>query len=143
MVSAEREVGMSRTAKLALLLLLVLLLGTGIALSQVANSPTFSAKDRELIEAYYNHVIGTLAPGSLDRSEFPLAVEKALMAGSHVPMQLEKDLEPLPAKLESQLTQITGDYGRYTLGRHNVLIKKGDLTIADILKNVAVKERAH
>lgn len=143
MVSAEREVGMSRTAKLALLLLLVLLLGTGIALSQVANSPTFSAKDRELIEAYYNHVIGTLAPGSLDRSEFPLAVEKALMAGSHVPMQLEKDLEPLPAKLESQLTQITGDYGRYTLGRHIVLIKKGDLTIADILKNVAVKERAH
>jgi len=143
MVSAEREVGMSRTAKLALLLLLVLLLGTGIALSQVANSRTFSAKDRELIEAYYNHVIGTLAPGSLDRSEFPLAVEKALMAGSHVPMQLEKDLEPLPAKLESQLTQITGDYGRYTLGRHIVLIKKGDLTIADILKNVAVKERAH
>jgi len=143
MVSAEREVGMSRTAKLALLLLLVLLLGTVIALSQVANSPTFSAKDRELIEAYYNHVIGTLAPGSLDRSEFPLAVEKALMAGSHVPMQLEKDLEPLPAKLESQLTQITGDYGRYTLGRHIVLIKKGDLTIADILKNVAVKERAH
>jgi hypothetical protein len=141
MLPVEREVGMPRTAKLALLLLLVLLLGTGIALSQAANSPTFSAKDRELIEAYYNHVSGTLAPGSLDRSEFPLAVEKALMAGSHVPMQLEKDLEPLPAKLESQLTQITGDYGRYTLGRHIVLIKKGDLTIADILKNVAVKER--
>jgi hypothetical protein len=141
MMPVEREVGMSRTAKLALLLLLVLLLGTGIALSQAANGPTFSAKDRELIEAYYNHVIGTLAPGSLDRSEFPLAVEKALKAGSHVPMQLEKDLEPLPAKLESQLTQITGDYGRYTLGRHIVLIKKGDLTIADILKNVAVKER--
>jgi len=141
MLPVEREVGMSRTAKLALLLLLVLLLGTGIALSQAANSPTFSAKDRELIEAYYNHVSGTLAPGSLDRSEFPLAVEKALMAGSHVPMQLEKDLEPLPVKLESQLTQITGDYGRYTLGRHIVLIKKGDLTIADILKNVAVKER--
>jgi len=46
----------------------------------------------------------------------------------------------LPAKLESQLTPITGDYGRYTLGRHVVLIKKADLAIADILKNVAVKQ---
>ena len=71
-----------------------------------------------------------------------VGVEKALVVGSHVPMQLEKDLEPLPAKLESQLTQITGDYGRYTLGQHVVLIKKTDLAIADILKNVAVKEKA-
>jgi len=38
------------------------------------------------------------------------------------------------------LTPITGDYGRYTLGRHVVLIRKADLAIADILKNVGVKE---
>jgi len=45
----------------------------------------------------------------------------------------------LPAKLESQLTPVTGDYGRYTLGRHVVLVRKSDLAIADIIKNVAVK----
>ena len=78
----------------------------------------------------------------MDRSPFPLGVEKVLVTGSHVPMQLEKTLEPLPAKLESQLTPITGDYARYTLGRHVVLIKKADLAIADILKNVAVKQTA-
>jgi len=54
-------------------------------------------------------------------------------------MQLEKDLKPLPAKLESQLTANTGDYARYTLGRHVVLVHKTDLAITDIIKNVAVK----
>jgi hypothetical protein len=131
---------MSRAWKLGLLLALSLILGQTLVWSQEPNVPTFSAKDRELIETYYKHLIGTLAPGSLDRSPFPLGVEKALVAGSHVPMQLEKDLHLLPAKLESQLTPLTGDYGRYTLGRHVILMKKADLTITDILKNVAVKE---
>jgi hypothetical protein len=53
-------------------------------------------------------------------------------------MQLEKDLQPLPSKLDLQLSQITGDYARYTLGRHVVLVRKGDLAIADIIKNIAV-----
>ena len=83
-----------------------------------------------------------LAPGSLDRSSFSVGVEKALVPGSHVPMQLQKDLEPLPAKLESELSQITGGYARYKLGLHVVLVKKADLEIKDILKNVAVKETA-
>jgi hypothetical protein len=130
---------MRRTWKLALLLAMALLLLASIASAQT-EKPVFSARDRELIETYYNHLIGTLAPGSVDRSPFPLGVEKALIKGSHVPMQLEKDMERLPAKLESQLTPITGDYGRYTLGRHVVLVKKADLEIADILKNVAVKD---
>jgi hypothetical protein len=104
------------------------------------SKPVFTANDRQLIEAYYKHLVGTLAPGSLDRSPFPIGVEKALVAGSHVPMQLEKDLQLLPANLESQLSVITGDYGRYKLGRHVVLMRKADLAIADILKNVAVKE---
>jgi hypothetical protein len=129
---------MSRTRKLALLITAALLLIASISLGQETKA-SFSAKDRELITAYYSQLIGTLAPGSLDRSPFPLAIEKALAAGSRVPMQLEKDLQPLPAKLESQLSQVTGDYGRYTLGRHVVLVKKADLAIADILKNVAVK----
>jgi hypothetical protein len=139
---------MSRALKVPLLLAaaLVLLSSTAalVLLSSIAlaqeSKPVFTAKDRELIEGYYNHLIGTLAPGSLDRSPFPLGIEKILIAGSHVPMQLEKDLQPLPAKLESQLSPITGDYGRYKLGRHVVIVKKADLAITDILKNVAVKE---
>jgi hypothetical protein len=55
-------------------------------------------------------------------------------------MQFEKDLKPLPQKLESQLTQsLAGDYSRYTIGRHVVLVRKADLAIGDIIKNVAVK----
>jgi len=131
---------MTRAWKVALLLTVVLMLVTSIALAQEPKGPTFSTKDRQLIDAYYSHLIGNLAPGSLDRSSFSLEIEKALVAGSHVPLQLEKDLMPLPAKLESQLSQTTGGYGRYTLGRHVVLIKKVDLRIADVLKNVAAKE---
>jgi hypothetical protein len=101
--------------------------------------PVFTDKDHKLIDEYYLHLVGALAPGSLDRYEFPLGIEQSLAVGSRVPMQLEKDLKPLPAKLESQLSQLTGEYGRYTLGRHIVLVRKGDLTIADIIKNVAVK----
>jgi len=130
---------MSRIWKVGLLLTAVLLLIVRITAAQ-ETKPSFSLKDRELIEAYYNHLLGTLAPGSVDRSPFPMGVEKALVAGSHVPMQLEKMLQPLPSKLESQLTPVTGDYGRYTLGRHVVLIRKADLAIADILKNIAVKD---
>src|SRR5437867_353299 len=88
---------------------------------------------------HLDYLVRALAPGSLDRSAFPLGVEQSLVAGSHEPMQLEKDLKPLPAKLESQLTAITGDYARYTLGRHVVLVHKTDLAITDIIKNVAVK----
>jgi len=137
---------MSRAWKIALLLAVILLLGMTISLAWSApqksddpNMPVFSAKDRALIESYYDHLLGTLAPGSVDRLPFPLGIEETLVAGSHVPMQIEKDLQPLPRKLDLQLTQLTGEYRRYTLGRHVVLVRKGDLKIADILKNVAVK----
>jgi hypothetical protein len=136
---------MSRPWKIALILAVILLFVFSISLAwsapqkpDNANFPTFSAKDRQLIETYYSHIIGTLAPGSLDRSSFGPGIEAVLAPGSHVPMQFEKDLQPLPPKLDLQLSQITGDYARYTLGRHVVLVRKADLTIADILKNVAV-----
>jgi hypothetical protein len=132
---------MSRAWKLALLLTAMLLLMAMSSLGQDAK-PVFTANDRMFIESYYAHVIGTLAPGSLDRSPFPLGIEKALAAGSRVPVQLQKELEPLPVKLESQLSPISGDYRRYKLGRHVVLVKKADFTIADIIKNVAIKEPA-
>ena len=137
---------MSRAWKIALLVAVILLFAMTISLawsapqkSDESKMPAFSPKDHQLIEAYYNALLAELAPGSIDRSEFALGVEKALAVGSHVPMQFEKDLKPLPGKLESRLTQITGDYGRYTLGRHVVLVRKGDLAIGDIIKNVAVK----
>ncbi len=137
---------MSRAWKVALLLALILLFGMVVSLAWGApqkadesKMPVFSVKDHRLIEDYYNHLVGTLAPGSLDRSGFPLGIEESLVTGSHVPMQLEKDLKPLPAKLESQLSLITGDYARYTLGQHVVLVRKNDLKIADIIKKVAVK----
>jgi hypothetical protein len=130
---------MFRKWKLGMLATLTLtLLGTSSFAQET--KPSFSAKDRELIEAYYNHLTGTLAPGSVDRVPFSPEIEKVLVVGSHVPMQLEKNLQPLPARLESQLTLLTGDYGRYTLGRHVVLVHKPDLAIADIIKNIAVKE---
>jgi hypothetical protein len=131
---------MSRIVKLALLPTMVLLLMATISLSQGAKGPSFTAQDRELIEAYYKHLIGSLAPGSLDRSSYPPEVERTLVVGGHVPMNLEKELERLPQQLESQLSQITSSYGRYKLGRHIILMNKEGRAIADILKNVALKE---
>jgi hypothetical protein len=131
---------MSRHWKPTILLTVALMLIAAISLSQDPNGPKFTAKDRELIEAYYEHLIGALAPGSLDRSSFPPEVEISLVVGGRVPMSREKQMERLPEKLESQLSQIVSSYGRYRLGRHVVLMKKDDRTIADILKNVALKE---
>jgi hypothetical protein len=71
---------MSRAWKVALLLAAVLLLLASVSLAQ-ESKPVFTSKDRELIEAYYNHLIGMLAPGSLDRTPFPLCVEKTLAVG--------------------------------------------------------------
>jgi len=137
---------MSRAWKVALLIAVILLFAITVELAwsseqqtNATNMPVFSPKDRQIIRSYYDQLLGTLAPGSLDRSPFPLAVEEALVPGSKVPMQYEKDLQPLPRKIELQLSQITGDYKRFTLGRHVVLIRKSDLAIADIIKNVGVK----
>ena len=137
---------MKRKWKVALLLAVILMLAMSISLAwsapqktEASKMPAFSAKDRELIDAYYTRLGGTLAPGSIDRSTFSLGVERALVPGSRVPMQLQKDLMPLPGKLESQLSMTNGEYLRYQLGHHVVLVKKGDMTIADILKNIAPK----
>ena len=136
---------MSRAWKIAILLAVILLMAFAVSLAwsapQAADGPkllTFSAKDHQLIEAYYNHLIGNLAPGSLDRSPFSPEIEAALAPGSHLPMQLDKQLQLLPPKLDEQLSLITGDYGRYTLGRHVILLRKSDYRIGDIIKNIAV-----
>ncbi len=134
---------MTRAWKIAVLLAVILLLGLSISLGWSAPQtgekyPAFTAKDRELIEGYYTALSGKLAPGSIDRSTFSLGIEKSLVPGSRVPPQLEKNLEPLPAKLETQMSQAPGGYLRYRLGHHILLVRKSDMTLVDIVKNVAV-----
>jgi hypothetical protein len=103
--------------------------------------PVFTAKDRTIIENYYKRIIGALAPGSIDRSGFSLAVEKSIAAGSHLPRSVEKELERLPQDLETQLSSVTGGYERFKIGRHVILLKRSDLAISDVLKNIALKNR--
>jgi hypothetical protein len=133
---------MFRARQSAFLLATASMLVAGTFVAQ-ATQPVFTANDRAAIENYYNHIIGALAPGSIDRTSFPPDIEKALAPGSKIPAQVEKQLQLLPAKLQSQLSQISGDYDRFKLGRHVVLIRRSDLTIADILKNVALKDKTN
>jgi hypothetical protein len=137
---------MSYAWKIALLLAVILLFAMTVSLSWSAplkadNSkmPVFTPKDHEVIAAYYRDVLGELAPGTIDRSSFPLGIEEALVTGSHVPIQLVKELKPLPEKVESKLTTSGGEFKAYTLGRHVLLVRKLDFAIADIIRNVAVK----
>ncbi len=99
--------------------------------------PYSAPRTGQIIESYYNLLLGTLAPGSVNRSAFPWCRERV---GSELSRAdaVEKDLQPLPRSIELQLSQITGDYARYTLGRHVLLVRKSDLAIGDIIKNVAV-----
>lgn len=130
---------MKRKWKMILILTAILLLAFSVSLAWSApEKVAFTAKDHELITAFYLHLMGTLAPGSINRYPFSPAIEKALAAGSHVPMQLEKDLMPLPKELESQLTLLTGEYRRFKLGRHVLLVKTADLSIIDIIKNAGM-----
>jgi hypothetical protein len=137
---------MTRAWRVAFLVIVVLLAGMTISSGwsapqkkEASNLPAFTAKDRELIEAYYKQLSGKYAPGSLDRTPFPLAIEKELVRGSHVPVQLKKQLERLPQELESRLSTTTADYARYRLGHHVVLANRGDMTIGDIVKNIVPK----
>jgi hypothetical protein len=137
---------MTRAWKVALLLMVILLLGLTISLGWGApqktassNLPVFTTEDRALIEEYYKELRGKYAPGSLDRTPFPLGIETALVRGSHVPVHLKKQLERLPQELESRLSTTKADFGRYRLGHHVVLASKADMTIGDILKNVVPK----
>jgi hypothetical protein len=129
--------------KIVLILTAILIFAFSISLAWSApqNSPTrvFTHAERDAIQAYYLHLMGTLAPGSINRTPFSPDVEKALTVGSHVPMQLEKSLMPLPSDLEAKLVPLTGEYGRYRLGNHVVLVRMADLTIVDIIKNAGLK----
>jgi hypothetical protein len=129
--------------KIVLILTGILMFAFSVALalsgSQKAATRMFTPAERDGIQAYYVHSMGTLAPGSINRTPFSPSIEKALTTGSHVPMQMEKDLMPLPSELESKLVPLTGDYGRYKLGNHVLVVRLADLTIVDIIKNVGLK----
>jgi hypothetical protein len=129
--------------KIILVLAAMLIFAFSVALAwsapQKAPARVFTPAERDAIQAYYLHLMGTLAPGSINRTPFSPDIEKALVAGSHVPMQLEKDLMPLPGELDSKLIPLTGDYGRYRLGNHVLLVRMADLTIADIIRNAGLK----
>jgi hypothetical protein len=129
--------------RMILILTAILLLAFSVTLAwsepQKAATPKFTPKEREAIQAFYLHMIGTIAPGSINRTPFSPSIEKALTVGSHVPMQLEKDLMPLPRELDSTLTPLPGDYGRFKLGNHVLLVKMADLTIVDIIRNAGLK----
>jgi hypothetical protein len=131
-----------KRAVLIVVALLTLLLAGGLILGQSTaqnTKVTFSAADRKTIDSYYTHLYGTLAPGSLDRKDFPEEIEKALKPGGKVPIQLEKDLAWLPEDLESKLSQPPGGYVHYKLGHHILIVRRSDLTIADIIKDAGLK----
>ena len=132
---------MEKTLKSLLLLLFAAMLLANVAVAQ-ENKPAFTADDRKLIESHYNRLIGALAPGTINRTPLPFGVENALVVGSRIPMQVERDLTPLPLKLEMELSRLGNDFSRYRLGRHVVLVRKADYTLVDILRNVALNERA-
>lgn len=119
----------------------VLLLGTLILLGQTPEKKKleFGAVEREAINTYYKHLLGTLAPASIDRKGFPPEIEKALSPGNKVPGQYEKQLELLPKELESKLPTPPAGYLRYKLGRHVLLVQRSDLAIADIVRDAGWK----
>ena len=129
--------------KTILILTAILIFAFSVALAwsapQKTSAPVFTPAERDAIHAYYLHLIGTLAPGSINRAPFSPSIEKTLAAGSHVPMQMEKDLMPLPSELEAKLAPLTGDYGRYKLGNHVLIVRMADLSIVDIIKNAGLK----
>jgi hypothetical protein len=125
------------------LLVIALLLAAAIAvMGQTADKPAkaaFTAADRETIQNYYKHLLGTLAPASLDRKGFPPEVEKGIAIGNKLPEQLEKQLQLLPKELEDKLSLPQAGYLRYKLGNHVLMVRRSDLLIADIIKNAGWK----
>jgi hypothetical protein len=124
----------SRIWKLALLATILLLLIAWIGGAQ-DRGPVFSDSDRVLINDYFKHLHASTAPGSIDRSEMPLAVEQSLVAGGRVPLQYQKRLQRVPEALRKDLSLVSGAYEYYVLGRHVLLVRKDTLEITDIVRN--------
>jgi hypothetical protein len=133
------------TTKMTLCVLLaiaLMLAAASVAMGQTATKPAkveFTSADREMIQNYYKHLLGTLAPASIDRKGFPPDVEKGIASGNKLPGQLEKQLQRLPKELEDKLSLPQAGYLRYKLGHHVLMVRRSDLMIADIIKNAGWK----
>ena len=125
------------------LLVIALLLVAAVAvMGQTAEKPVkaeITSADRETIQNYYKHLLGTLAPASLDRKGFLPEVEKGIAVGKKLPEQLEKQLQLLPKELEEKLSLPLAGYLRYKLGNHVLLVRRSDLMVADLIKNAGWK----
>jgi hypothetical protein len=134
---------MRRIIQVVILVLVFLALMVGTlawpAPGDDGGGPTFTVKDREVINTYYKRLLGNIAPGSVDRSGFSLAIERDLVRGGHLPKYMEPDLQRLPNELSSQLSRIDSGYQRYRIGPHVILLKTSDLTIPDIVKYAGFK----
>jgi len=132
---------MSRKRVVLVLLALaaLMLVATSVFGQSTDKAVKFTAEDRKAIDSYYTHLFGETAPGSLDRKDFSVEIEKVLKPGGKVPLQLEKELEWLPPELEKKLSQPPGGYLHYKLGRHVLIVRKSDLFIADIVKDAGMK----
>ena len=125
-----------------LLVIVLLLAAAAVVMGQTADKPAkveFTSADREMIQNYYKHLLGTLAPATLDRKGFPPDVEKGIAIGNKLPGQLEKQLQLLPKELENKLSLPQAGYLRYKLGNHVLMVRRSDLLIADIIKNAGWK----
>jgi hypothetical protein len=125
---------MLRVFKLILLALVLLLLLAQLSGAQTQR-PSFSESDRAAINAYFKGVHTKTAPGSIDRTELPLPIEQSLVSGGRVPLQYEKRLARLPEALRAQLSLLPGGYESFMLGKHVLLVKRGTLEIADVVRN--------
>jgi hypothetical protein len=125
---------------LILLALAALMLVVTSVVGHAQEKPVkFTLEDRKAIDTFYTHLYGEIAPGALDRKDYSTEIEKVLKPGGKVPMQLEKELEWLPAELEKKLVAPPGGYLHYKLGRHVLIMRRSDLYIADIVKDVGLK----
>jgi hypothetical protein len=124
----------SKILKIFLLAVVLLLLLAELGGAQ-SSRPAFTEADRTLVNSYYKEIHARTAPGSIDRTEMPLAVEQSLVAGGRVPLQYEKKLQRVPDALRSRLSLISGDYEYYMLGKHVLLVHKRTLDIADAVRN--------
>jgi hypothetical protein len=125
-----------------LMLTALLLMAAAVVMGQTANKSQkaeINAADRTTINNYYNHLMGDLAPASLDRKGFSPEIERTLKPGNKLPLQLQKQLARLPRELETKLTLSPPGYEYYKLGRHILLIQSSDLMIGDIVRDAGWK----
>jgi len=117
---------------------IALVIATFVVLPAADKTPKFTAGDRKIVNEYYMHLFGEIAPGTINRYEFSVEIERALKPDEKLPLQLEKKLETLPRELEEKLSGQPAGYAIYKLGHHVLILRRSDLLIADIIKNAGL-----